>query len=280
MNLFSEFCVVTFKIIWSFVLAGIKWIVSPPEKSVAGQVCLITGAGGSLGRLFAEQFARRGASLVLWDINGQRNEKTAEKVREIYKELKSRQTPSEREAEARLIRPQVYTYLCDVGTREQVYRTAEKVQFEVGDVDILINIAAAVSGQHLLDCPDQLIERTLRVNCHALFWTSKAFLPRMLELNSGHIVTVASSLGLLCSAGVEDYCAGKFGAVAFHECLSHELKAIEKEGIKMTLVCPSLMDSDSCRGCHISVSTKLTSAPACFPMEERERNVSVPACDP
>ena len=74
--------------------------------------------------------------------------------------------------DGRLFQPQVHTYVCDVGKREQVYLTAEKVQREVGDVDILINNAGVVSGRHLLECPDHLIERTLMVNCHALFWVS------------------------------------------------------------------------------------------------------------
>lgn len=67
-------------------------------------------------------------------------------------------------------KPQVYTYVCDVGKRESVYSTAEKVRREVGEVDILINNAGVVSGHHLLECPDELIERTMVVNCHAHFW--------------------------------------------------------------------------------------------------------------
>lgn len=54
---------------------------------MAGQVCLITGAGSGLGRLFALEFARRRALLVLWDINTQSNEETAGMVRHIYREL-------------------------------------------------------------------------------------------------------------------------------------------------------------------------------------------------
>ena len=50
--------------------------------------------------------------------------------------------------------------------------TAEKVRREVGEVDMLINNAGVVSGHHLLECPDELIERTLVVNCHAHFWVS------------------------------------------------------------------------------------------------------------
>lgn len=44
--------------------------------------------------------------------------------------------------------------------------------------------------------------------------TTKAFLPKMLELNHGHIVTVASSLGLFSTAGVEV-------GIVHNTCISH-----------------------------------------------------------
>ncbi|KAB5533164.1 hypothetical protein PHYPO_G00128660 [Pangasianodon hypophthalmus] len=251
LGLVLEFMLVLMKVMWAIALAALRWVARPREKSVAGQVCVITGAGGQLGRLFALEFARRRAVLVLWDINSQSNEETAELVRQIYRE---QETHADREGgveEVQPFKPQVYTYVCDVGKRESVYTTAERVRREVGDVDLLINNAGVVSGQHLLECPDELIERTMVVNCHAHFWTTKAFLPRMLEMNHGHIVTVASSLGLFSTAGVEDYCASKFGAIGFHESLSHEIKASEKDGIKMTLVCPYLVDTGMFRGCRI-----------------------------
>lgn len=87
MIIIAEFFVVILKVLWAFVTAGAKWVVRPKEKSVAGQVCVITGAGSGLGRLFAKEFARRRAILVLWDINSQSNEETAELVRQMYHEL-------------------------------------------------------------------------------------------------------------------------------------------------------------------------------------------------
>lgn len=98
MVIFAEFFVVILKVLWAFVTAGAKWVVRPKEKSVAGQVCVITGAGSGLGRLFAKEFARRRAVLVLWDINSQSNEETAELVREIYRELDS-ETPMSKDGE-------------------------------------------------------------------------------------------------------------------------------------------------------------------------------------
>ncbi|XP_069477313.1 retinol dehydrogenase 10 [Ambystoma mexicanum] len=262
MNILLELLLVTLKVLWAFVQAAGRWFIRPREKSVAGQLCLVTGAGGSLGRLFALELARRRAVLVLWDINSQSNEETAELVRAVYRDIQA--SDAQRQvAEAALggtveeeeVIPcrslEVYTYTCDVGRRESVYQCAEQVRREVGDVFLLLNNAGVVSGHHLLECPDELIERTMMVNCHAHFWTAKAFLPKMLDMNHGHIVTVASALGLFSTAGVEDYCASKFGVVGFHESLSHELKAAEKDGVKTTLVCPYLVDTGMFRGCRI-----------------------------
>lgn len=79
---------------------------------------------------------------------------------------------------------QVYTYTCDVGKRENVYLTAERVRKEVGEVSVLVNNAGVVSGHHLLECPDELIERTMMVNCHAHFWvTINSFLLTFLVIN-------------------------------------------------------------------------------------------------
>uniref|UniRef100_A0A8C4ZMS1 Retinol dehydrogenase 20 n=1 Tax=Gadus morhua TaxID=8049 RepID=A0A8C4ZMS1_GADMO len=82
----------------------------------------------------------------------------------------------------------------------------------------------------------------MKVNCHALFWTVKAFLPQMKANNHGHIVTVASVLGLFSTPCVEDYCASKFAAVGFHESMAHELLAEEVDGVKTTLVCCKIRD--------------------------------------
>lgn len=63
----------------------------------------------------------------------------------------------------------------------------------------------------------------------------------------------------------QDYCASKFGVVGFHESLSHELKAAEKDGIKTTLVCPYLVDTGMFRGCRIrSVKPILLLIKSCF----------------
>ncbi|CAL8381980.1 unnamed protein product [Boreogadus saida] len=80
---------------------------------------------------------------------------------------------------------------------------------------------------------------------------TKAFLPQMKAQNHGHIVTIASALGLFSTACVEDYCASKFGAVGFTESLAHDLHAENLNGIKTTLVCPYIVDTGMFEGCEI-----------------------------
>uniref|UniRef100_A0A8C6U8L4 Short-chain dehydrogenase/reductase 3 n=1 Tax=Neogobius melanostomus TaxID=47308 RepID=A0A8C6U8L4_9GOBI len=213
----------------SILSAVLNTVFRPRLKCIDGELCLITGAGGALGRLFALEFAKEGARLVLWDCNTGANEDTGALARELG--------------------AQVHTYTVDLAQRPSIYDTADRVRREVGHVSILVNNAGVVAGRRLLDCPDELLERTLLVNCHALFWMTKAFLPQMKSMNHGHIVTVASALGLFSTAC--DYCASKFGAVGFHESLTHELQAEKMDGIKTTLVCPYIVDTGMFAGCEI-----------------------------
>ncbi|KAG9332672.1 hypothetical protein JZ751_014770 [Albula glossodonta] len=211
----------------------LRVVLRPRTKDINGELVLITGSGGVLGRLFALEFAKHGAELVLWDCNQTTNEQTAKLVREVG--------------------VKAHAYTVDLMDRDTIYRTAERVRSEVGrDVTMVINNAGVVAGRRLLDCPDVLLERTMQINCHALFWMTKAFLPQMKAQNHGHIVTIASTLGLFSTACVEDYCASKFAAVGFHESLSHELLTEDGlDGVKTTLVCPYLVDTGMFAGCKI-----------------------------
>src|SRR5207249_2932649 len=84
---------------------------------------------------------------------------------------------------------------------------------DVGPIDILVNNAGVVSGRTLLEARDDDILRTFDVNTLALFWTTRAFLPAMLERGTGHVVTIASAAGLVGTSRLVDYCASKHAAV-------------------------------------------------------------------
>lgn len=161
------------------------------------------------------------------------------------------------------INAEAYAYTVDLSRREQIYSTAERVKTEIGKVDILINNAGIVTGKKIFDCPDELIELTMAVNTHALFYTTKAFVPAMLRANHGHIVTIASMAGKAGISGLVDYCASKHGAIGFHESLTAELYASEHTGVKTTVVCPYYIDTGMFEGVR-------TRSPTFLPILEPE----------
>jgi all-trans-retinol dehydrogenase (NAD+) len=184
---------------------------------VVGKRTLITGAASGIGKLLAWRLADAGARLVLWDIDA----------------------PGLGELETDLVAAghEVDIYTCDLTSRDKIAAVAARTLADGGPIDILVNNAGIVSGKTLLDISEQEIERTFQVNTLALFWTVRAFLPAMMERDSGHIVTVASAAGLAGTAKLTDYCSSKFAAVGFDESLRLELKK-QGSNVVTTVVCP------------------------------------------
>jgi all-trans-retinol dehydrogenase (NAD+) len=183
----------------------------------AGRNVLITGAASGIGRLLAQKMAAEGARVILWDVDAQGLERTR--------------------AELAAAGRTVAAYPCNLRDRAAIAATAAATMREGGPLDILINNAGVVSGRTLLAAADDDILRTFDVNTLALFWTTRAFLPAMMERQSGHIVTIASAAGVVGTSRLVDYCASKHAAVGFDESLRLELRRLGSK-IKTTVVCP------------------------------------------
>ncbi|KAK0427968.1 hypothetical protein QR680_010518 [Steinernema hermaphroditum] len=221
-----EVCIVLVQLTFYCIEGAIKAILPSgllPRKSVKNDVVLITGSGSGLGRMMAVRFAKLGAKIVLWDVNEKGNLETSKIVRQYTSD--------------------VHAYTIDLSSAKDIAAVAERVKADVGGVDILINNAGIVTGKKLFDCPDELMEKTMAVNTNANFFTTKAFLPQMLEKNHGHVVVIASMAGLTGVAGLVDYCASKHGAVGFAEALSAEVSTLGKDGVHVTTVCPYFIDT-------------------------------------
>jgi all-trans-retinol dehydrogenase (NAD+) len=191
---------------------------------IAGATTVITGAASGIGRLIALGMDARGATVVAWDIDQDGLDRLAA------------------ETDGR-----IRGYACDVSDRRSIYRTAERVRSDVGSVDILVNNAGVVSGNPLLEIPDEKIEATFAINVLSLYWATKALLPDMIDRGAGHVVTIASAAGLIGVARQTDYSASKFAAVGFDESLRNELRQ-RAPGVKTTVVCPYFIDTGMFEG--------------------------------
>ncbi|XP_022109591.1 epidermal retinol dehydrogenase 2-like [Acanthaster planci] len=210
-------------------------------KDVTGEIALVTGGGAGLGRLMAVELSKRGATVVIWDVNQHGNEETARIIRESNA-------------------GDVYAYTVDVSKADQVYAAAERVRQEVGNVTMLVNNAGIAHYKPVLECSDRLIQKMVDVNAISHFWLLKTFLPAMKEANHGHIVTIAGTAAYVPIRHMGAYTASVCAAVGIHDAIQVDLAFEEKSGIKMTLVCPALVATNMILG-RINYGTASITSP-------------------
>ncbi|MEM1243658.1 MAG: SDR family oxidoreductase [Pseudomonadota bacterium] len=181
---------------------------------------LITGAASGIGEKLAQAFTRFGAHCILWDIN----------------------FPALEQLQKKLACEHLDIYACDVRDVNSINSNAQLVLTKHSRIDILINNAGIVYGKQFLEITDNDLQKIFAINTLAIFRTVKAFLPAMLQQQSGHIVTIASAAGLIGNAKMTDYSATKFAAFGFDESLRLEFKH-GKIPLKTTIICPYYIDT-------------------------------------
>lgn len=231
----SDLCLLIYLCLQSFIYAFIpKYLI---WKELRNEIVLVTGGGNGIGRRLAIKLSVLGCRVVVWDVKEKDGKETVKLIKERGREG--------------------HYYFCDITNRKEVYSTAVKVKNEIGSVSIVINNAGIVTGESLLKCPDDSIERTFQVNSIAHFWVCKSFLPDMISKNHGHIVTIASLAGYFPLCDLTDYCSSKGAAISFHETLYAELMRDKCFGIKTTLVCPHHVNTSLLPGFKISALPSL-----------------------
>ncbi len=179
---------------------------------------LVTGGAEGIGFLMGKKSLQQGARhLIIWDIN-------KESIQSAVDTLTS-------------LNFSVSAATVDVSDPEAVKTNAEKVLTEYGNVDILFNNAGIIVGKPFHEHSVQDIQRTMGVNTLAFMYVTNAFLPSMMERNSGHIIAITSSAGLTPNPGMVVYVASKWAAVGWVESLRLEVRRTHP-GIKFLNVMP------------------------------------------
>ncbi|KAB8235951.1 SDR family oxidoreductase [Aspergillus alliaceus] len=166
-----------------------KW--DPARELVA-----LTGGCSGIGKKIMEDLSRRKVKVVILDIN---------------------------EPDFSLP-PNVFFYKTDVTSRSTVKQVASQIRKDHGEPTVLINNAGVGTMDTILDKPEDQIRLTMEVNTLSHFWTVKEFLPSMIQMDHGHIVTVASMASFAGIGEITDYSCSKAAALAFHEGLSQEVR--------------------------------------------------------
>ncbi len=173
-------------------------------KRFQDKVAIITGAGRGLGAQYAQDLAREGAIVAIWDINAA----NLEKVRQEIEDEGGR----------------AITSTTDITDYAQIEKTVSEIVLQFGKVDILINNAAFHKSQPVVETSIEDWKRQIDTNLNGSFYCAKAVLPHMLSRQYGKILNIASAAGKVCFPGFAAYAASKAGIVSFSNVLSEEVK--------------------------------------------------------
>jgi NAD(P)-dependent dehydrogenase (short-subunit alcohol dehydrogenase family) len=189
--------------------------------NLSGKVALVTGAGSGIGKATALAFARRGANLVLCDVNAPGLTETAGLIRGLGREVVSRTV--------------------DVADRDQMRAFADAVYAEIPAVDILMNNAGVGLAATFLDTEMEDWDWIVGINLLGVVHGCHFFVPKMVERGrGGHVINVSSAAGYSANHVLCAYSATKFAVLGFSEALRDEL---EPHHIGVTAVCPGIINT-------------------------------------
>ncbi len=104
-----------------------------------------------------------------------------------------------------------------------------------GGVDVLVNNAGIQHVANVEDFPVERWDAIIAINLSSAFHTSRLALPRMKARNWGRVINIASTHGLVASAGKSAYVAAKHGIVGLTKALALETATT---GVTVNAICP------------------------------------------
>jgi 3-oxoacyl-[acyl-carrier protein] reductase len=207
------------------------------EKKLEGKVAVITGGARGLGRGYALRLANLGADIAIIDRNLNAADvyefetiaMTADTIMAecqalgvramgIEADLTERQTTEKAIAEVVAHLGRVDIVVCNAGGGTVVFADERDDLDEVSGSEGDINTSATAS-----DCPQETLTRVLESNLMTCMYTCMAVAPYMKSQNSGKIVTVSSTDGVMAHAGYTPYGTAKAAIIHYTRSLAQDL---------------------------------------------------------
>lgn len=169
------------------------------------KVAIITGTGGSMGRVAARMFSDEGARLVACDINADESSATADEVKASGGEIVALHGAN----------------LSDPAAAQQLVDLALETY---GRIDVLYNNAAMAYFDWFDDMSYETFRHTMQDELDIVFHLTKQVWPHMVKRQAGSIINVGSVSGSICYAVLPGlaHSTAKAGVIAMTRHLAME----------------------------------------------------------
>ncbi|WP_395670940.1 2,3-dihydro-2,3-dihydroxybenzoate dehydrogenase [Phenylobacterium sp.] len=174
-----------------------------------GKIALVTGAAGGIGAAVVHRLRAEGAEVVATDL------------------------PSD--ALTAVAAPGVRVEPLDVADGAAVEALFDRIEAELGPIDLVASVAGVLSTTLVADTPDEEWRRVFAVNADGVFHLGRAAARRMGPRGRGSFVTVSSNAAGVPRHAMAAYAASKAAATMFTRCLGLELGP---KGVRCNIVAP------------------------------------------
>ncbi len=189
---------------------------------LTGNVALITGGNGGIGRSIAIGLAEAGASTAIFGRNEEKNQKTLSELKEIG-------IPA--------IALQV-----DITNRSELKPAIKKVENELGNINILVNNAGIVSlSGGVLNETEEDWDSVIETQLNAVFLLSKLAAKTMVENKRGKIINIGSMYSFFGSGLIPSYSAAKGAVIQLTKSMAIELAPYN---IQVNAIAPGWFETD------------------------------------
>ena len=192
---------------------------------MAGEVALITGGTGALGRAVTAAFVEAGAAVAVPYV-------VDREVPECKESLGARaETPLFLKA--------------NITVEAEVRDVVQAVIQHFGRIEILLTLVGGYVGDlPVVELPEATWDQMMNLNLKSAFLCCKHVVPVMQRGSGGRIVTVSSRAAIKVFPGISAYAAAKAGLIAFTETLASE---VLKDNITVNAILPSVIDTPANR---------------------------------
>lgn len=185
-------------------------------KKLEGKLAVVTGAAGGIGTAIVEEFLQEGAvvAAVCHQNTGKLTEITDENL---------------------------HLYHMDVCDPNSVAETAQQIQEELGDPEILVNNAGVSESALFFAMENETWDKVIQADLYGPRNVTRQFLLSMVRQRKGAIINMSSVNGLVGNPGQSNYCAAKAGLIGMTKALAREMAG---KKIRANAIAPGYIDTE------------------------------------